>query len=257
MCPRLNQASLPNKLQQKRNIARLKALLKKSSYCISKASEPADITIQPLVGYGARRNMLNNAIRKLVQRSQNQIFIFTPYFNIPKALARDIVKAMKRGVKITLVIGDKAANDFYIANDADFSPIGIVPYLYEMLLTRFVKRWQKFVDSDLLDIRLWQDEDNSFHLKGVVVDERYHLLTGSNLNPRAWSLDLENGLLVDDPQGHLLAGLEQEKEIILKNTRKVSHYGQLSNLKTYPEKPRKLLKKIQITQIDKVLKRFL
>ncbi|NQZ80917.1 MAG: CDP-diacylglycerol--serine O-phosphatidyltransferase [Colwellia sp.] len=257
LCPRLNQASLPNKLQQKRNIARLKALLKKSSYCISKASEPADITIQPLVGYGARRNMLNNAIRKLVQRSQNQIFIFTPYFNIPKALARDIVKAMKRGVKITLVIGDKAANDFYIANDADFSPIGIVPYLYEMLLTRFVKRWQKFVDSDLLDIRLWQDEDNSFHLKGVVVDERYHLLTGSNLNPRAWSLDLENGLLVDDPQGHLLAGLEQEKEIILKNTRKVSHYGQLSNLKTYPEKPRKLLKKIQITQIDKVLKRFL
>jgi CDP-diacylglycerol--serine O-phosphatidyltransferase len=257
LCPRLNQTELPNKQQQKRNIARLKALLKKSSYRINEVSEPADIAIQPLVGYGARRNMLNNAIRKLVQKSQNEILIFTPYFNIPKALARDIVKSLKRGVKITLVIGDKAANDFYIAKDDDFSTIGIVPYLYEMLLTRFVKRWQKFVDSGLLDIRLWQDEDNSFHLKGVVVDERYHLLTGSNLNPRAWSLDLENGLLVDDPQGHLMAGLNQEKDIILKNTRKVSHYGQLPSVKNYPEKPLKLLKKIQITQIDKVLKRFL
>ncbi len=256
-CPLLNQNSLPDKQQQKRNVARLKALLKKSYYPINEASEPSDFTIQPLVGYGARRNMLNNAIRKLVQRSQQDILIFTPYFNIPKALARDIVNALKRGVKITLVIGDKTANDFYIANDDEFSTIGIVPYLYEMLLMRFVKRWQKFIDSGLLDIRLWEDQDNSFHLKGVIVDERYHLLTGSNLNPRAWSLDLENGLLVDDPQGHLLALLAQEKEVIFKNTRKVSHYGQLPSIKNYPEKPRKLLKKIQLTQIDRILKRFL
>jgi CDP-diacylglycerol--serine O-phosphatidyltransferase len=257
LCPLLNQVSLPDKPQQKRNVARLKALLKKSYYPISEASEPSDITIQPLIGYGAHRNMLNNAIRKMVQRSQQQILIFTPYFNIPKALVRDIIKALKRGVKITLVIGDKTANDFYIANDAEFSTIGIVPYLYEVLLARFVKRWQKFIDSGLLDIRLWADQDNSFHLKGVIVDERYHLLTGSNLNPRAWSLDLENGLLVDDPHGYLLAPLAEEKEVIFKNTRKVSHYGQLPNLKSYPEKPRKLLKKIQLTQIDRILKRFL
>jgi CDP-diacylglycerol--serine O-phosphatidyltransferase len=222
LCPLLNQVSLPDKPQQKRNVARLKALLKKSYYPISEASEPSDITIQPLIGYGAHRNMLNNAIRKMVQRSQQQILIFTPYFNIPKALVRDIIKALKRGVKITLVIGDKTANDFYIANDAEFSTIGIVPYLYEVLLARFVKRWQKFIDSGLLDIRLWADQDNSFHLKGVIVDERYHLLTGSNLNPRAWSLDLENGLLVDDPHGYLLAPLAEEKEVIFKNTRKVS-----------------------------------
>jgi len=257
LCPRLNLGLLPDKQQQKRNLIRLKALLKKSSYRVNEISDLSDISIQPLIGYGARRNMLNNAIRQLVQKSQQDILIFTPYFNIPKALTRDIVKAMKRGVKITLVIGDKAANDFYIADDADFSTIGIVPYLYEMLLTRFVKRWQKFIEHGLLDIRLWQDQDNSFHLKGVVVDERYHLLTGSNLNPRAWSLDLENGLLVDDPQGFLMPALTQEKEVIFKNTKQVNHFTQLPNLKNYPEKPRKLLKKIQITQIDKVLKRFL
>jgi len=257
LCPRLNLAVLPDKQQQKRNLIRLKSLLKKSSYRVNEISDLSDISIQPLIGYGARRNMLNNAIRKLVQKSQQDILIFTPYFNIPKALTRDIVKAMKRGVKITLVIGDKAANDFYIADNADFSTIGIVPYLYEMLLTRFVKRWQKFIDHGLLDIRLWQDQNNSFHLKGVVVDERYHLLTGSNLNPRAWSLDLENGLMVDDPQGFMMTALTQEKEIIFKNTKQVNHFTQLPSLKSYPEKPRKLLKKIQITQIDKVLKRFL
>jgi CDP-diacylglycerol--serine O-phosphatidyltransferase len=36
------------------------------------------------------------------------------------------------------------------------------------------------------------------------IDQRYTLLTGNNLNPRAFRLDLENALLIDDPQGELL-----------------------------------------------------
>ncbi|MBE8568159.1 CDP-diacylglycerol--serine O-phosphatidyltransferase, partial [Vibrio sp. OPT46] len=49
-----------------------------------------------------------------------------------------------------------------------------------------------------LSIHLWKHDNNSFHLKGIWVDKRYMLLTGNNLNPRAWSLDLENGLLIQD-----------------------------------------------------------
>ena len=51
---------------------------------------------------------------------------------------------------------------------------------------------------------MWKDGDNSFHLKGMRVDDRHHLITGSNLNPRAWALDLENGLVIDDRNQQLL-----------------------------------------------------
>ena len=58
-------------------------------------------------------------------------------------------------------------------------------------------------------VRLWRDGDNTYHLKGVWVDDRYILLTGNNLNPRAWRLDAENGLLIYDPQQQLLAQVEK------------------------------------------------
>lgn len=256
-CPRLNIEILPSKQQQKRNIAHLKTLIKKSSFDITTDDVSTEIKVQPYVGCGSRNNTLNNAIRQVIQQSQDNLLIFTPYFNLPKPLAKDLVRALKRGVKVVLVIGDKTANDFYIADENEFTTIGIVPYLYEMLLLRFIKRWQRYIDSGLLEVRLWQDQDNSFHLKGLVADDRFHLLTGNNLNPRAWTLDLENGLLIDDIHGYLMPALTQEKEIIFQHTQIISHYKQMQKIKDYPEKPRKLLKKIQITQIDRILKRFL
>lgn len=262
LAPLLNQANIPNKNQQKRNIIGFKSLLRKAFYPVLKnntsiLSTKNKIAIKPLIGYGRRNNKLNRNVRRLVQNSETELLMFTPYFNLPPVLARDVVKALKRGVKITLVIGDKTANDFFIKDDNAFSTIGIVPYLYEMLLRRFVKRWQHFIDQNLLTIRLWKDNDNSFHLKGIIADQRYHLLTGSNLNPRAWSLDLENGLLLDDAEKLLMPQVEDEIQQILQHTKKIGHFDDIESVNRYPEKPKKLLKKIQITQIDRLLKRFL
>jgi CDP-diacylglycerol---serine O-phosphatidyltransferase len=259
--PLLNQASLPNNAQQKRNIVGFKALLKKAYYPLVANNAAAvinkAISIKPLVGYGRRSNKLNRTIRQLVQNSKSSILLFTPYFNLPPVLARDVIKALKRGVSVTIIVGDKTANDFYISDPNSFSTIGIVPYIYEMLLRRFVRRMQPFIDQGLLTIRLWKDGDNSFHSKGLLVDKRYHLLTGSNFNPRAWSLDLENGLLLDDVNQSLMVKVEQEIQIILANTTQLKNFSDLESVNCYPEKPQKLVKKIQLTQIDRLLKRFL
>jgi CDP-diacylglycerol--serine O-phosphatidyltransferase len=264
LAPQLNLANLPDTLQQKKNLALLKQKLKTSRYLVklpsthsgsSMSSDNAFIT--PLVGFGRTKNQLNQTTRKLVQGANDNMVIFTPYFNLPHALARDVIRALKRGVKTTMVVGDKTANDFFIAADEDFSTIGIVPYIYEMLLRRFVKRYQNFIDKGLLNIYLWKDGDNSFHLKGLRVDERYHLITGSNLNPRAWALDLENALLLDDANQLFLAKTDEELQGILVNTIRVRHFTDIEAVEEYPEKPQKLLKKIRVTQIDRVLKRFL
>lgn len=264
LAPLLNEHELPSPIHQKRNIIALKSLLKKSTYqtnvvCNDQKSTviPNPISITPLIGYGRRKNNLNKIIRKTIKSTQQKLIIFTPYFNLPPVLAKDVVNALKRGVNITLVVGDKTANDFYIADETAFSTIGIVPYIYEMLLKRFVKRYQSFIDKGLLNIHLWQHEDNSFHLKGIISDERYHLLTGSNLNPRAWALDLENGLLLDDPTQALMSIVKPEVFGIMEHTKKINHFSELDAVNDYPLKPKKLLNKIRFAQIDRILKRFL
>ena len=264
LAPRLNGGILPEKAQQKNIIHQLKILLKKASYTLTQgdllaasSSLENNITITPFVGCGPRGNELNKAIRQVVQKTQTELLILTPYFNLPKSLSRDVSKALKRGVKVTFIIGDKSANDFYIPADKPFTTIGIVPYLYEVLLARYVKKQKKNIDNGLLNIRLWKSGDNSFHLKGIIADSRYHLITGSNLNPRAWALDLENGLLLDDPKGMLMPVFNEEWASLLKNTQLISHYNEIDQIRDYPEKPRNLLKKLRMVQIDRLLKRFL
>jgi len=264
LAPLLNELTLPNQAQQRRNIIALKSLLKKSAYQIEyndnnkeSGAVTTPISILPLIGYGRRRNKLNKVIRQIVKNTKQKLLILTPYFNLPPVLARDVVNALKRGVKITIIVGDKTANDFYISDENEFAAIGIVPYVYEVLLKRFVKRYQHFIDNGTLTIEIWQNEKNSFHLKGIISDERYHLLTGSNLNPRAWSLDLENGLLLNDPSKGLMPKVSAELASIMEYTTPVNHYSEIEGVSDYPDKPRRLLKKIRLTQIDRVLKRFL
>lgn len=264
LAPQLNQEWLPDAIQQKKNLAALKLQLKKSHYRVTQESNVSQsmlandkVLVTPLVGFGRRNNQLNENTRYLVQKANDNMVLFTPYFNLPHPLAKDVVKALKRGVKVTVVVGDKTANDFFIGNDEDFSTIGIIPYIYEMLLKRFVKRHQKFIDRGLLNIHLWKDKDNSFHLKGLRIDDRYHLITGSNLNPRAWALDLENGLLIDDVSHQFLQKTDDELRGILGNTERVVHYSDIESVADYPEKPQKLLKRIRVAQIDRLLKRFL
>ena len=63
---------------------------------------------------------------------------------------------------------------------------GALPYLYESNLRRFCEKFDAYIKNGHLTVRLWKDGDNTYHLKGVWVDNQYILLTGNNLNPRAW-----------------------------------------------------------------------
>ena len=114
--------------------------------------------------------------------------LYTPYFNLPRAFASRIKRLLKKGVQVTILVGDKTANDFYIPPDEPFSMAGGLPYLYEYYLRDFLRKNQRYLDSGVLKLFIWKHDTNSFHLKGVTVDDSYHLLTGSNLNPRAQAL---------------------------------------------------------------------
>lgn len=242
----------------KKSVAQLKRNLAVSDYRFKNAPVAHNgVAVTPLVGLGFRRNNLNKTIRSMIRACQKNLVMLTPYFNLPPVLARDVRRLLKQGRTITLVIGDKTANDFYIPPDEPFSRIGGLPYIYETYLRRFIQTNQKFIKSGLLNVHLWSHEDNSFHLKGLSCDDTYHLITGSNLNPRAWRLDLENGMLIHDHQQNLQAPFGEELKEILSNTRRISHYRELETLKDYPMPVRKLLRTIKGTKLDSVIKNII
>ncbi|MGZ9898286.1 CDP-diacylglycerol--serine O-phosphatidyltransferase [Shewanella gaetbuli] len=213
--------------------------------------------VTPLVGLGKKANVLNNAVLEIVKSAQDHLFICTPYFNPPLALARAINSKLKQGVKIDIVVGDKTANDFYIPPEKDFSTIGTLPYMYEQSLRKFAKRQQWAIESGLLNIHLWKHEHNSYHLKGISCDDKKHLITGSNLNPRAWALDLENGLLLHDESGSWKQSFIDEQSFILTHTERLFHYSQLDSLSVYPQSVKKIMNRIRRLKADFLLKRIL
>lgn len=242
----------------KPTIRQFRALLARSQYKFDGQDvSPEQVAVTPLVGIGKRRNRLNQGINQLVAQAKDEIFICTPYFNFPPSLAKEVKKALKRGVKVSIVVGDKTANDFFISPEEEFKTIGGLPYLYELNLRRFAKANEANIASRNLSIRLWKHDSNSFHLKGIWVDKRYMLLTGSNLNPRAWKLDLENGIFIQDNYHHLTDKFQAEVDNILQHTQLICTYKQLDKIDSYPVEVQKLLRKITRVKADRVLKQIL
>ena len=78
-----------------------------------------------------------------------------------------------------------------------------------------------------------------------MIDNKYHLITGNNINPRAWALDLENGILIHDKNMLLLEKFSHEKLFLLRHTTRINNAGQLDCFNDYPEEVKKLILKVK------------
>jgi CDP-diacylglycerol--serine O-phosphatidyltransferase len=254
---RLDLPNLPTTRSLRNDIGDLRSRLKHATYDTTLGSTMrGELSVSPLLGLG-KNNPLSRVICELIASAQHQLTICTPYFNLPLAVTREINRALGRGVKIDIIVGDKTANDFYIPPSEPFKVIAALPYLYEISLRRFAKRHQESIDSGKLNLHLWKDGDNTYHLKGMWIDKRYTLLTGNNLNPRAFRLDLENALLIDDPKGELLESRSKELGEIFQNTTRIERYLDLETLLEYPPAVAKFLKRVSRVRIERLLYRML
>ncbi|WP_394242533.1 CDP-diacylglycerol--serine O-phosphatidyltransferase [Vibrio astriarenae] len=254
----LTSASKPQTKEIKSDIRQFRSALARSEYQFtSQEVDSGHVAITPLVGLGNKRNKLNKTITQLIASAKDEVFICTPYFNFPRSVAKEVRKALKRGVQVTIVVGDKTANDFFISPEEEFKTIGGVPYLYEMNLRRFAKANESHIASRKLSIRLWKHDANSYHLKGMWIDKRYMLITGNNINPRAWKLDLENAILIQDHYHLLNDKFEAEREQILEHTQLICTYKQVEKIENYPESAQRLIRKIKRVKADGLLKQLL
>jgi CDP-diacylglycerol--serine O-phosphatidyltransferase len=253
---RLDDTQRPKSPEIKNDIRVFRQALRDATYHFQGDADNEQLAVTPLVGLG-KSSLLNKTIFHLMPCTENKLVICTPYFNLPAVLVRNIIQLLRDGKKVEIIVGDKTANDFFIPEDQPFKIIGALPYLYEINLRRFLSRLQYYVNTDQLVVRLWKDEDNSYHLKGMWVDDEWVLLTGNNLNPRAWRLDLENAILIHDPQHQLTAQRDKELELIRTHTTVVNHYRDLQSIADYPVKVRKLIRRLRRIRIDKLISRIL
>lgn len=254
----LSTSCFPTIRNLKSDIRRFRKSLSKSAYQVEQQTLNANqVAVVPIVGVGKRGNRLNEQIMLLLAKASEEIILCTPYFNLPRVVVKEIKKAINRGVKVHIIVGDKKANDFYIGPETSLRITGALPYLYEMNLQQFAKAHEEGITSGNLSIHLWKHDNNNYHLKGLWVDRQFMLLTGNNVNPRAWSLDLENALLIEDPKKYLEAKFAAEFDRIFQHTKRVLTYRQFDTLSHYPLRVQRLLKKITWIRADKLLKRIL
>ncbi len=254
----LNTAKAPKTVAIQKAIVKFRRELAKTHYRFGETPlKHGEVGVTPLIGLGVRDNELNAAILQLIQHAEQRLVLFTPYFNLPGPVRKSLDIKIKAGCQVTIVLGDKTANDFYIPPNEPFKAIGALPYLYEANLRRFCRTHQRAIDAGTLNVHIWRDGDNSFHLKGLLVDEHYALLTGNNFNPRAWRLDLENGLLIHDPHKLLLDRHLAELDQILAYTQRLRHHKALDAMDTYPIPVQRLIKRLARVRADRLVNQVL
>jgi CDP-diacylglycerol---serine O-phosphatidyltransferase len=255
---RLDQPRLPSTRDLQNPIRHLRRELQHAHYQVPRESLPeVAVAVTPLVGFGRNDNQLNDVLLALLRGAHRRVVLFTPYFNLPRPVRGVLGHLLRRGCTIDIMVGDKTANDFYIPPREPFRKIGLLPYLYESNLRRFARLHRAHIARGQLNIWLWRDGDNSYHLKGLLIDDEIAVITGNNLNPRAWALDLENGLLLRDPSRLLTARHEAEWIALRRHATRLDDYYTLDHPRGYPREVRRLLRRLSRVRLDRLLNRLL
>lgn len=249
----VNIINNPTKTIKNKSITKqFKKNLRISKYQFIGNANNYELSVIPLLGLG-KKSLLNKTIFHLILCTKKKLIFCTPYFNLPKILIRSIIFLLERKIKVEIIIGDKTSNDFYIPVNKKFNIIGILPYLYEINLRNFFVRLENFIKMNYLKIRLWKDGKNTFHAKGIWVDDKWFLITGNNLNIRAWKLDLENAILIHDPLHNILKQIKKELLLIRRNTVIIKNLKDLEDINDYPIKVKKIIKSLKTIKIDKLI----
>lgn len=255
---RLDLPGAPGPRRLGRTIHELRAALDQAAYAVPHEVPGAgEIAVTPLPGFGRTHNALDAAVLELLREARQQVILLTPYFNLPRPLRAAVGNLLRRGCRIDIMVGDKTANDFYIPPGEPFKTIGLLPYLYENNLRRFMRGHRRQIAAGQLRIHLWRHGANSYHAKGLFIDDEIAVLTGSNLNPRAWRLDLENALVLRDPQRLLHAQHQAEWAALRKHAILLEDDAALERPAQYPPAVRKNLRRLRRTRLDRLVNRLL
>ncbi|RIY38427.1 CDP-diacylglycerol--serine O-phosphatidyltransferase [Psittacicella gerlachiana] len=218
---------------------------------------PGNVIITPVFGIG-KKNLINQSIFDAISAAREQITIYTPYFNFTKQLTKKLLERCRQGIKIRIILSDKVANDFYAdpEDQSSYTSANSLPYLYELSLRKFLKSNQKLITQGKIEVFAWRNQANSYHAKGLDIDQKFYIWTGSNLNERSFNIDAENALIVYDPYYLLAQSAQHEMQFMLQHCNKLTSYQQIERQQEYPPKVKQTLRRARLFFIDKLAKRL-
>lgn len=143
-----------------------------------------------------KRYFYKNFIHKIL-KSEQRIWLMTPYFIPKRRLIRALGKAAKRGVDVRLLISYKTDVQFFK---------WLQYFYYAYLLKKGVK--------------VYQYTDSVLHAKNYIIDD-FMTIGSTNLNHRSLMHDLEVDLVIQDDankkkiEEHFIASTLSQKSITL------------------------------------------
>ena len=216
-----------------------------------------EVGVTPLLGLGARDNALNTAILKLIGRAKHRLVLFTPYFNLPGPVRKALDAKLREGCHVTIVVGDKVANDFFIPPEEPFKAIGALPYLYEMQ------------PAPLLQGAPGRHRPRAARRAPVAAREPHVPPEGpaGGREPRApHRQQREPPRLAHGPRERparprparpARAQHRAELERILAHTRRIAHSPPLEAVASYPAPVRRLITRLARTRLDRLVNQVL
>src|SRR5690606_15779959 len=130
------------------------------------------------------RQLFRKEFCRLIEASQNRVWLVTPYFNPPRYFLQSIVNAARKGVDVRLIV--PRINDVPWLN-----------YLSRLYYGPLLKR----------GIRIFEYEKSVLHAKTALIDD-LGTVGSANLNYRSFYQDLEMNVLISDKK--LISQMEEE-----------------------------------------------
>jgi cardiolipin synthase len=154
------------------------------------------VTSSPMAGRSTEARVL---FQSLVAKATKSIHITNPYFLPDKSLREELVKAVKRGAEVTMVVPG-AKNDH--------------------LLTR---RSSRALYGDLLKAgaRIFEYEPSMIHAKIALFDGKWAVAGSTNLDSRSFGLNDEVNVAMPDPA--VVARLEEDFQRDLSRSREMTY----------------------------------
>lgn len=185
-----------------------------------------------LLKWENKGNSLNKEYYKLIKEAHENIIIYTACFNPTNKLKRLLKRKLEEWVNIEIITCYKESDSFYHYNTDNKSKrfygklfwylISRSSYLYEQFLKFFVFKNIKFYWENL-NISLWQDSENIFHVKWISIDNfSKNLITGHNMNNRSDYFDVENWIII---YFWFEKEFKKEYDFIKKHTKKIWEYN--------------------------------
>ena len=127
-------------------------------------------------GPGRDREGIAELVSGVISAARRRVLIFTPYFIPPRELTGALAAAVRRGVKVDVILPEKN-NLFYVHHAS--------------------RRYQERLVH--AGVRIWHQPPPFAHTKLLLVDDWYAQFGSANLDPRSLFLNFELNVEADDP----------------------------------------------------------